>query len=70
LHGVALSIDSGVERFALSSDPPGHFLLQVAIPDGERLATENTISGLMGRDAAPRVAFIMDHAAEADDLDV
>jgi DNA gyrase subunit B/topoisomerase-4 subunit B len=51
-------------------DPDKRRLLQVAIPDGERLATENTISDLMGRDAAPRFAFIMDHAAEVDDLDV
>jgi hypothetical protein len=28
------------------------------------------ISDLMGRDAAPRFAFIMDHAAEVADLDV
>ena len=51
-------------------DPAKRRLLQVTIPDGERLTTENTISDLMGKDAAPRFAFIMGHAAEAEDLDV
>jgi DNA gyrase subunit B len=51
-------------------NPGKRRLLQVAIPDGERLETENTISALMGKDAAPRFAFIMDHAAEVEELDV
>ncbi len=41
-------------------------LLQVTIPEGERLATETTIAELMGKDAAPRFAFIMEHAAEVE----
>ena len=45
-------------------------LLQVTIPDDARVATEMTISDLMGKDAAPRFAFIMDHAADVHDLDV
>ncbi len=51
-------------------DPAKRRLLQVTIPDGERLVTETTISDLMGKDAAPRFDFIMNHAAEVDDLDV
>jgi len=51
-------------------DPEKRRLLQVAIPEGERLETETTISDLMGKDAAPRFAFIMDHAAEVEELDV
>ena len=51
-------------------DPERRRLLQVTIPDNARVVTETTISDLMGRDAAPRFAFIMDHAAEVDDLDV
>jgi DNA gyrase/topoisomerase IV subunit B len=51
-------------------DPAKRRLLQVTIPEGERLATENTITDLMGKDAAPRFAFIMDHAAEVEELDV
>ncbi len=51
-------------------DPSKRRLLQVTIPDGEKLETENTISDLMGRDAAPRFAFIMSNAAEVEELDV
>jgi len=51
-------------------DPDKRRLLQVTIPEGERLATETTITDLMGRDAAPRFSFIMEHAAEVEELDV
>ncbi len=51
-------------------DPAQRRLLQVTIPEGERLATETTIAELMGKDAAPRFAFIMEHAAEVEELDV
>jgi DNA gyrase/topoisomerase IV subunit B len=51
-------------------DPAKRRLLQVTIPEGERLATETTITDLMGRDAAPRFSFIMEHAAEVEELDV
>ncbi|MEM1042895.1 MAG: DNA topoisomerase IV subunit B [Bacteroidota bacterium] len=51
-------------------DPASRRLLQVTIPDGEKLETETTISDLMGRDAAPRFAFIMSNAAEVEELDV
>ena len=51
-------------------DPDKRRLLQIAIPDDARVATEMTISDLMGKDAAPRFAFITDHAAEAEALDV
>ena len=51
-------------------DPEKRRLLQVSIPDDARVATEMTISDLMGKDAAPRFQFIMEHAAEVDDLDL
>ncbi|MES3630520.1 MAG: DNA topoisomerase IV subunit B [Longimonas sp.] len=45
-------------------------LLEVTIPDTERLHTEQTITDLMGRDTSARFNFIMQHATEADELDV
>ncbi|WP_103021130.1 DNA gyrase/topoisomerase IV subunit B [Salinibacter altiplanensis] len=50
--------------------PEGRRLLEVSIPDTERMVTEQTITELMGRDSSARFKFIMQHAAEADDLDV
>ncbi len=51
-------------------DPKRRQLLEVTIPDAEKLLTEQTISDLMGRDTSARFDFIMAHAGEADDLDV
>ncbi|MFC2086043.1 type IIA DNA topoisomerase subunit B [Bacteroidota bacterium] len=51
-------------------NPATRRLLQVQIPDSDRLATENLISDLMGKNAGARYDFIMEYAAEADDLDV
>ncbi len=51
-------------------DPERRRLLQVTIPDAERLLTETTISDLMGKDAAPRYRFIVENARAVDDLDV
>jgi len=34
------------------------------------MVTEQTITELMGRDSSARFKFIMQHAAEADELDV
>jgi DNA gyrase subunit B/topoisomerase-4 subunit B len=50
--------------------PESRRLLEVRIPDTERLQTEQTISDLMGRDSSARFDFIMQHAAEAEALDV
>jgi DNA gyrase subunit B/topoisomerase-4 subunit B len=50
--------------------PESRRLLEVDIPDAERLVTEQTITQLMGRDSSARFDFIMQHAAEADELDV
>jgi DNA gyrase subunit B/topoisomerase-4 subunit B len=50
--------------------PDTRRLLKVTIPDNARLATEQTITELMGRDTTARFNFIMEHAAEADELDV
>jgi DNA gyrase subunit B/topoisomerase-4 subunit B len=51
-------------------DPDQRRLLQVVIPEGDRLMTENTISELMGKDAAPRFSFIMENATDVEELDV
>ncbi len=51
-------------------DPQKRRLVQVEIPDEQRLLTENTISDLMGKDSSARYNFIMQHAAEVDELDV
>jgi len=50
--------------------PETRHLLKVTIPENARLATEQTITELMGRDTTARFNFIMEHAAEADELDV
>ena len=50
--------------------PDSRRLLEVSIPDTERMVTEQTITELMGRDSSARFEFIMQHAAEADELDV
>ncbi len=51
-------------------DPEKRRLLQVSIPETERLVTETTISELMGKDSSARFRFIMEHASEVDELDV
>jgi DNA gyrase subunit B/topoisomerase-4 subunit B len=51
-------------------DPDRRRLLRVTIPETERFLTEKTITELMGKDAQARYAFIMEHAAEVEDLDV
>ena len=55
---------------ATTLDPEKRRLLRVIIPDEFRLETENTISDLMGKDPSARFRFIMQHAYEAEDLDV
>jgi len=49
-------------------DPARRRLLQVANP--EALTTDRVFAELMGKDAAPRFRFIMEHAAEAEELDL
>jgi len=49
-------------------DPKKRQLIQIGIRD--ELATDATISNLMGKDAAWRYSFIMDRAADADEIDV
>ena len=51
-------------------DPEKRMLLQVCIGEDERLGTERTMADLMGKDASARFRFIMNHAADADALDV
>ena len=49
-------------------DPARRRILKVTIP--EKTRAENTISGLMGRDASVRYRFIMENACNAEGLDV
>ncbi len=49
-------------------DPAKRRLLKVTID--EKTLTENTIAGLMGRDASVRYRFIMENARNVEDLDV
>jgi len=49
-------------------DPTRRRLLRVEIQDG--LVTDRVVSDLMGKDASARFQFIMEGAAQADDLDV
>ena len=49
-------------------NPKTRQLLRVRIADG--LETDRVISELMGRDPAPRFSFIMEHADQAQELDV
>lgn len=51
-------------------DPEKRRLLQVTIPEGKKIDTENLISDLMGKDASARYAFITENAAEVDELDL
>jgi len=56
--------------FETTLDPQRRRLLRVEIPEAAVLETEVVLSELMGRDAEPRYRFIMNHAAEADALDL
>ena len=45
-------------------------VLRVTVKDGEQLATDQTISDLMGKDVAARFKMITENAAEIGELDV
>jgi DNA gyrase subunit B len=51
-------------------DPKNRILLKVEVDSN--LDTDKTFADLLGKDAAPRFRFIMDHAARAvtEDLDI
>lgn len=51
-------------------DPNKRRLLRVVIPPDEQLEADRTIGGLMGKDASVRYDFIMENAAEAEELDL
>ncbi len=51
-------------------DPDTRRLLRVEIPEGQRIKTDRVIDDLMGRDVVARYNFIVDNAAQVDDLDV
>lgn len=56
--------------FETTLNPQTRHLLKVTIPSRAKVKTEQTISDLMGKDAAPRFEFIMSSAAEVDELDL
>ena len=58
--------------FETTLDPEKRRLLQIIVPDGEQIATDMTVTDLMGRDPAPRYNFIMERAdsIDAEALDV
>jgi DNA gyrase subunit B/topoisomerase-4 subunit B len=56
--------------FDTTLDPKKRRLLRVTIPGDRLLETENTIGGLMGKDASVRFSFIMENAHRVEDLDV
>lgn len=56
--------------FETTLDPKTRRMLRVTIPPESQLATEKTISGLMGKDASVRFRFIMENADRAGELDV
>jgi len=51
-------------------DPEKRRLLQVSIPETEKLLTEQVVSALMGKDASLRYDFIMNNADNVEELDV
>ena len=51
-------------------DPEKRRLLQVTLPEGESAEIEQTITGLMGSNAAERYRFIMQNAADVEEVDV
>ena len=55
---------------ATTLDPARRRLLRVEIPEGEKVETDRTITGLMGKDVSVRYRFIMENAATVEDLDV
>jgi len=56
--------------FETTLDPATRRILRVVIPPDQRIATEKTIAGLMGKDASVRFDFIMENARSVDELDV
>lgn len=56
--------------FETTLDPDTRRLLQVEIPDHARILTDKVIDDLMGRDVSARYNFIVENAAQVDDLDV
>ncbi len=51
-------------------DPARRRLLRVTVPMEHRLETEQVVTDLMGKDASARFRFIMERAAEAEELDL
>ena len=56
--------------FETTLDPKTRRLLRVMVPTEAQIETEKTMAGLMGKDASIRFDFIMENAAEAEDLDL
>ena len=51
-------------------DPARRRLLRVTVPMEHRLETEQVVTDLMGKDASARFRFIMERAADAEELDL
>ena len=56
--------------WATTLDPANRRMLRVTIPLEARLETEQVVTDLMGKDPSARFAFIMERAADVDELDV
>ena len=56
--------------FQTTLDPKKRRLLQIDIPDGYRVETEQVITNLLGRDPSARYTEIMARADEVEELDV
>ncbi len=51
-------------------NPATRHLLRVQVTEDDRELTENVVTDLMGTSPEPRFKFIMEHAEEADELDL
>ena len=56
--------------FETTLDPAKRHLLRVEVADEDADITEQVVSDLMGTSPEPRFRFIMEHAEEANDLDL
>jgi DNA gyrase/topoisomerase IV subunit B len=56
--------------YSTTLDPNKRRLLQVRIAQEDRLATEDMISSLMGKDARARFEFVIHHALDVEELDI
>jgi DNA gyrase subunit B/topoisomerase-4 subunit B len=60
----------GRTLFETTLDPKRRRLLRITVPDDAQLHTDHVINDLMGKDPGARYRFIMDEAAQAENLDI